>query len=292
MKYKSFLKIILFTALSLLISALLTSQLRELLSGIFGEKGARPTIYFFIQIGIIQIIMKALFAVAYILMGQKIPIKNTYLRAFVFVLMFLSSDYFPQILGIAGADGPISEAGLNIPIIISDSFGFLLDGILLGLIFKSTTYSSSKCCTRIALIKTSVISAVIFPSIVAAFDQIVGHIYSPLYCYNIMQVSKNREMMFDIIFYGCFIATGALLPIFYRITEYNSEKSSSERRFGLIYSVCIWTPVVSIMVAFGTNILSTFLYIIVFIIFIVGVSIMNGKLLKLFNSERLNKLNI
>lgn len=282
---KLFSKAVLFCILATAASAIITSPLRKLLNSIFlSEQSGPPSVSFLITVGTISLIMKLLFAVAYILVGQKLPIKNTYLRPIVFCVLFLASDYLPQIIGITGGDGPIIKAAVNIPIIICDLIGFMVGGILLGLLFRETDFPAVKDCKKFSLLKTAAISAVLFPCMVIVLDQILGHIYSPLYCYNIMKVSQSRITTFDLIFYSCFIVTGALLPVFYRFTEYNDSKTNRSLRFGAIYALCLWTPVVVIMVAFGADVIITIFYAVIFIIFIMLLSVVNGKLLRAFNN--------
>lgn len=283
MNYKMFLKAALFSVLSAMVSSLMTSHLHRFLNSIFISGGGPPTTFFLVFVGILAIMMKILFAVAYVLMGQKLPIKNTYMRAFVFLMLIWTSDYLPQVLSITGADGPIAKAAVDIPIIICDSLSYFIDSILLGFIFRDVSYCTPRNCKRVSLIKTSIVSALVFPLTVTIFDQAFGHIYSPFYFYNVMQVSRSRISIFYIVFYGLFIVTGALLPTFYRFTEYNDEKTSRSKRFGTIYSLCLWTPMVLIMIAFGASISTTLLYAIIFIICILIVSLINGKLLVVFN---------
>ncbi len=282
---KLFRKAILYCILATAASAIITSPLRKLLNSILlSEQSGPPCVSFLITVGAISLIMKLLFAIAYILMGQKLPIKNTYLKPIVFCVLFLISDYLPQILGITGGDGPIIKAAVDIPIIICDLIGFMIGGVLLGFLFKETGYHAAKACKKFSLLKTAAISAVLFPCMVITFDQILGHIYSPLYCYNVMKVSQSKITTFDLIFYSCFIVTGALLPVFYRFTEYNDSRMYDSIRFGAIYALCLWTPVVAIMVAFGADVIITIFYSVIFIFCIMLISMINGKLLKIFNS--------
>lgn len=285
MNYKQFIKAILFGIISTAIMSLISSPMHRLMNSIFlSEQGGPPTASFLITVGSISFVMKILFAIAYILMGQKLPIKNVYLKPIVFCVLFLASDYLPQIIGITGGDGPIIKAAVDISIIICDSIGFMIGAVLLGLMFRETKYHAAKPCRKFSLLKTAAISAVLFPCIVIAFDQILGHVYSPLYCYKVMQVSNSRIFIFDLVFYACFIVTGALLPVFYRFTEYNDTKLHGSARFGVIYSLCLWTPIVVIMVAFGTDVIITIFYSVIFIFGIILMSLINGKLLEFYNA--------
>lgn len=275
MNIKNFAKAVAFA----IISAILSTPLQILNSIYILQDSAPPEFAFLFKICIIGLMMKVLYATAYVLMGQKLPIKSQKTRAFVFILTIWCSDYMPQVLGLIGADGPIAEAAFSLPLIACDTLSYIIDGVLLGFLYKNFPYYKTEKCIKTNLIKTSVLSAIIFPVLVFAFEQVFGFLYSPLYIFNAMEASNRKIVSFTVSFYSCLIITGALLPIIYRYTEFNTRDSSSPFRFGAIYSICLWMPVVLIMVAFGTNILTTFVYIIIFIICILAVAKMNDYLL-------------
>jgi len=281
MKSKHFSKAVIFAVLSALISTPL-----QILNSIFilGEQGP-PEVSFLIPVGIIGIIMKTLYAIAYVLLGKKLPIKNQKLRAFIFIALIWITAYLPQVLGLIGADGPIAEVSFNIPILICDSLSYIIDGILLGLLYKEFPYQKALPCSKTALIKTMLVSSVAFPIITFVLEQLLGVVYPALYIHNAMQVSNDNVVSFYLTFYGFFIITGALLPLFYRLTEYNNDKPKFALRFGFIFSICLWSPVVAIMIAFGTAILPTLIYIVAFIISIMTVSYMNGVLILCDNAQ-------
>jgi hypothetical protein len=277
MNGKYFLRAVIFAILS----ALIATPLQKLNSIFILKEQGPPDVSFLIPVGIIGFIMKTLFAIAYVLIGNKLPIKNSRIRAFSFIGLIWVSAYLPQVLGMAGADGPIAEVAFNISLLICDSLSFLIDGVLLGLLYKNLSYHTLLPCLKSALIKTMFISAIAFPVTTIIFDFLLGKIYPALYVSNAMQISNEKLTIFYVIFYSCFIITGASLPLFYRLTEYNAGKPTSALRFGVIYSICLWSPIVAIMIAFGTSVLSTLVYVVVFIICIVSVSIINGKLIEI-----------
>lgn len=80
--------------------------------------------------------------------------------------------------------------------------------------------------------------------------------------------------------FGCFIISGIFIAIFYRMTEYNKASDYGWLLFGLKYSLLIWSPIVLIMIAFGTDILSTVVYTFIFIFCITAISWVNGRLLR------------
>lgn len=279
MNTRNFIKAFVFAVLS----AILSTPLQILNSVFVLQEPAPPELTFLIPIAIIGVIMKTLYATAYVLMGQKLPIKSQRLRAFVFIVIIWISDYMPQVLGLIGADGPIAENAFSLPLVACDTLSYIIDGFLLGFLYRDFPYCEKKKCAKSALIKTMSISAIIFPLLVFVFEQILGFLYSPLYTFTAMKVSETKIVSFTISFYGFFIITGALLPMIYRYTEFNTKNNLSPFRFGAIYSICLWAPVVLIMVAFGTNILITFAYVIVFIICILVVAKMNDYLITKFS---------
>lgn len=279
MNTKNFMKAVIFAILS----AVLSTPLQILNSIFVLQEAAPPEISFLIPIGIIGIIMKTLYATAYVLIGKKLPIHPPKLRAFVFIVIIWISDYLPQVLGLIGADGPIAEAAFSFPLVACDTLSYIIDGVLLGFLYKNLPYCEKKQCSNSALVKTMMISAFLFPVLVFVVEQIMGFVYSPLYVFNAMKVSYEKIIPFTITFYGCFIITGALLPMIYRYTEFNTRNSLSSLKFGIIYSFCLWAPVVLIMVAFGTNILITCIYIIVFAICIITIAKMNDYLIAKFS---------
>jgi len=271
----NFMKAILFA----IISAVIATPLQIFNSIYILHDEAPPNISFLIPIVIISLLMKTLYAVAYILLGKKIPIRSQRLRAFTFIMIIWISDYLPQVLGLIGADGPIAEVAFNIPILICDSLSYIIDGILLGFLYKNFSCYEIRKCEKSCLIKTMAISAILFPFSVFVFERMLGLLYDPLYAYNAMKVSDTNKSIFSITFYGFLIITGVLLPVIYRLSEYNEKNTVSPFRFGNIYSLCLWSPVVLIMTAFGTDLIPVLIYILIFYICIIGTVVVNTHFL-------------
>ena len=73
---------------------------------------------------------KALIAVGYYVLGRKIPVKNAILRSMIYVGLNWMSNYLPQIMGLAFADGVIAEKAFSRPtyeFCLSCIFKFLCD---------------------------------------------------------------------------------------------------------------------------------------------------------------------
>ena len=57
--------------------------------------------------------MKLLVASGYLLFGHKLPVRNTVLRGFAYIVLILLSSYLPNILAMAGGDGEIISSSLS-----------------------------------------------------------------------------------------------------------------------------------------------------------------------------------
>ena len=272
---KTILKIITFAVVSELISTPL-----QIFNSIFVlHERNRPETAFLISIAIIGTIMKILFAVAFINIGKFLPIKNSILKGLSFIGLVWISAYFPQIMGLVGGDGPIIEKAFSISIFLCDTIVYIINGIILGILFKSKYYSLKKC-NNISLVKTIITNAILFPVLTFLTEQLLGKINNSFFIIKSLQVAKAKS--FILSFYGFLIITGIMLPIFYRLTNYN-EVENKAFKFGLFFSICLWSPIVAIMIAFGTNIKITCLYVITFFIIIMLITRVNVKML---NNEK------
>lgn len=222
---------------------------------------------------------KLLFAVGYLVLGYKIPIKNSILRAFTYIMLIWSSNFIPQIMGLAGADGPIVTEAFSIPIVVCDSITYLISGNMLGILFKDVPEKSIRSCKKGKYIKTVITSALLFPLLVSIVDQLMAKIYAPFSSAAALGVSDERKVTFYMTFYSWFIVSGALIAVFYRVTEYNEESKISWFKFAMKYTLFIWSPVVLIMMVFGTAVLPTVAYAMLFAICITILSLINGKML-------------
>ena len=267
------LRIILFTAMSG-ISGQLIHVANSIIEGVHGKPD-----FVTVPFTVYCIVNKVLFAIGYLIIGYKIPIKNKLLRAVVYIMLIWLSDFMPQVLGLTGGDGKIVENALSVSIFIMDSLSYIIDGIFLGLIFRSFPDTFAKPCRRTVLISTCAASAVIFPITVILVEQLFGALYPACRSYIALGISEDKKMQFLIIFYSFFIVTGAVLPLFYRLTEYNSSSKKGWFKFYLVYTLCMWLPIVYIMVFFGTKIIPTLVYAVIFIIALFIITFINSRLL-------------
>ena len=221
---------------------------------------------------------KFLMAAAFYLLGRKIPVKNSVLKAFVFTGLNWISNYIPQVMGLAFADGAIAEKAFSVSIMVCDSFVYMLAGIVLGLIFYEQT-DATPCipCSAMSFFKAAAVSAFVFPAFVAVFDFSMQFAYPDFSSIAVIQVSEHLASVFCINFYSWFFVTGIFFTVFYRFTEFNSHGSFVY--FSLIYGLFLWTPVVMFMVLFGTAFLPTLVYSLAFLGIILAVSFLNSRIL-------------
>lgn len=226
-----------------------------------------------------SLLERALFVIGYLVLGYQLPIKNHVLRGFTYFMLICMSNYLPQVMGLAGADGEIAHQAFSASIIIDDCIGYILSGFLLGFLFNEVPDSPKRFCLKPTYSLTIAISGICFPLIVIALDQIVNIIYPPFASAGAIGVSSEAQSSFFVIFYSCFIVSGIFLAIFYRMTEYNQSSPYAWLLFGLKYDLLIWTPVVMIMVIFGTPLVPTVFYSFLFLICILLISWLNSRLL-------------
>ena len=72
-----------------------------------------------------------------VVIGYKLPIKNTVLRGFAYIMLILISSYIPNILAMLGGDGKIIEESLSMGILVVDVISYSLKGLVLGLLMKN-----------------------------------------------------------------------------------------------------------------------------------------------------------
>ena len=229
---------------------------------------------------IFSIVTHLLFAIGYLVLGNQLPIANPTLRGFAYIMLIWISNYLPQVMGLAGADGEIASVAFSTSIVICDSIGYLFGGLLLGLLFRKLPKREKKACSPSSYLKTILLSGIVFPILVIILDQTMTLLHRPFSAIGAVGVSDGQRGLFYLIFYGCFIVSGIFIAVFYRMTEYNRASSYGWLIFGLKYDLLLWTPIVLIMIIFDTEVLPTVMYSLLFLICILGVSWMNGKLLK------------
>lgn len=228
---------------------------------------------------------KVLVAIGYYVLGRKIPVKNPVLRSMVYLGLNWISNFVPQFMGLAFADGAIAEQVFRMSDLICDTITLALLGIILGVMYKNIPDIKLRKCDKYTYRKAIAISTIVFPVLIIVADQLMDLIYPPFSSLHAMQVSQQAKVPFLINFYSWFFVSGAFIAVFYRLTEYNDH--GSWLKFALKYSLLLWTPVVMIMVIFGTELIATTAYAMVFVLCITILCWINHKVLETQNKVTL-----
>ena len=222
---------------------------------------------------------KVLVAIGYYVLGRKIPVKNPIMRSMAYLGLNWISNFVPQFMGLAFADGAIAEQVFRISDLICDTITLAILGIILGVMYKNVPDIKLRKCDKHTYRKAIAISTIVFPVLIIVADQLMDLIYPPFSSLQAMQVSQQAKLPFLINFYSWFFVSGAFIAVFYRLTEYNDH--GSWLKFALKYSLLLWTPVVMIMVIFGTELIATTAYAMVFVLCITILCWINSKVLEL-----------
>lgn len=220
---------------------------------------------------------KILVAIGYYVLGRKIPVKNPIMRSMAYLGLNWISNFVPQFMGLAFADGAIAEQAFRISDFVCDTIVLAILGIILGVLYREVPENTVRSCDKKTYGKAIAISAITFPVFVIVVDQLMRLIYPSFSSSYVLQVSEQARISFLINFYCWFFLTGAFITVFYRLTEYNAY--GSWLKFGLKYSLLLWTPVVMIMVVFGTAFLPTLVYTLLFFGIIMLISWINEKIM-------------
>lgn len=203
------------------------------------------------------------FAMGYLIFGYRLPIKNTFLRAFSYIMLILVSSYLPNILAIAGGDGEVIDAAFSVGILIEDVVSYLVKGFVLGLVMrdydvKNTEPVMQKSNLRFAL--SCVINGLEFAALNLLADHAAGACDSSWRLCGIMKVSAERETVFYIVFTAFMFAAGTLLPLWSRYCLPADDTKLGTVLNAVKLAAVIWLPNVLIMAFFGTPVLLTAAY--------------------------------
>lgn len=221
---------------------------------------------------------KILMGLGYYILGRKIPAANPILRCMAYLSLHWISNFVPQFMGLAFADGPIAEHAFHFSDLVCDSISLFLSGLLLALLFYKEPYVPLRSCKKGAYPKAILAGAVSLPCLVLVLDQLLFFINPAFSSASAIQVSAQAKPAFLVNFYSWFILSGIFICVFYRVTEYNDN--GRWLSFALKYGLLLWTPVVMIMAVFGAELLPTAVYALLFLVCILAVSWMNGRILR------------
>ena len=128
--------VILRLLLFVLIPNLITTPLRIFVEAVIEGKEGAPA-FVTVPFIIYGICAELVVGLGYLVIGYKLPIKNTVLRGFAYIMLILISSYIPNILAMLGGDGKIIEESLSMGILVVDVISYSLKGLVLGLLMKN-----------------------------------------------------------------------------------------------------------------------------------------------------------
>lgn len=268
---KPYIKHIIGLILFLLIPNLVTTPLRIFVEAVIYNKKEAPA---FISAGFIiySFIVEIVFYIGYFVLGRKLPIKNTVLRGFAYIMLILFSSYLPNILAMAGGDGQIISDSLSIGIIVVDIISYTIKGLVLGLVNNNDYIDKPEDISPITGFRFTtacLVNGVLFAALNYLFDMGIGAIDRSWKLSSLLGVSSQRETAFYIIFILFMFVAGFIIALWYRYNLPAGTLISGTVLFGLKLSVITWLPNVLIMAFFGTPFVKTFTYGVVYIIMFV-----------------------
>ncbi|MDR1766069.1 MAG: hypothetical protein LBR77_08300 [Lachnospiraceae bacterium] len=153
-----------------------------------------------------------------------------------------------------------------------------------GWAHSGQTVSSPRAAGTFSIAVSACASALLFPLLTMAGDGLMKAACPAFSARVALGVSEGRADMFHLVFFGCFVLTGALLPIFYRFTMYNATHIPSRTwKFALVYTFLLWTPVVMFMVAFGVDVLANVAYALMFVVITMAATLAAGGMMERMN---------
>ena len=256
------LSVLLRLGLFVLLPNLITTPLRLLVEAVIEGKSEAPA---FITVPFLIYGFCAEFVVGfgYLVIGYKLPIKNTILRGLVYIMLILFSSYLPNILAMMGGDGEIIEESLTVGIVLVDVISYTLKGLILGLLMKNYDVKNPdkiKKITNSRFIIFSFVNGALFAALNFLTDLLAGACSSSWRLSSILGVTPASEKSFYTIFTIFMFIAGALRQIWNRHCLPEKTSISSSIIFSLEISVFVWLPNVLIMAFFGTPFLLTMAY--------------------------------
>ena len=248
--------------LFLILSQAVSIPLRIFVEAVIeGKKGAPD----FITVGFVIYAVTAEIVVGagYMILGYRLPIKNTFLRGVCYIMLILASSYLPNVLAMAGGDGEIIGASLTPGIVAVDTLSYVFKGIFLGLLMRSYDVPHAKVTdkkTGTDILKLCALNGVVFALLNVVWDIFMGAFDSSFRLSRMLKVSSVNETRFYTVFTVFMFIAGFIQPVWYRHCMKEGSSVLQAPVFALKLSVIVWLPNVLIMVFFGTPVMLTAAY--------------------------------
>ena len=238
----------------------------RVITGMIGGDGGAPDFVTpaFVTFGAVR---ELLFVLAYVILARYIPYKNRVVKGLLFVLLFWTTDYLPQIIAMLGAYSPvIIPEAITFSTIAADSFGYVINGLLMGLILSPKETVDKKSIMRSQYSKSILISAASFAGLLGILEVLISLINPAFSTRALFQIATGDTLQYYLVFYLFQAVSGGMFAVFYRLTEYNADRKLGWLRFIVVHGLMIWSPIILIMAFFGLSVSSTILYEIVMMI--------------------------
>ncbi len=271
-------RLIIFVFLSFVAS----TPLHIFVEGMIGGKHGAPD-FITVPFLIYALCAKLVFGFGYVVFGHKLPVKNTVLRAFSYIMLIYFSSYLPNILAMAGGDGKIIGESLSVSIVIVDSVSYLLEGLILGLLMNKYAVEKTEAINHPKTSHFVILCAangLIFSFLNFALDFLAGIADKSWRLCGLLKVTSERELTFYIVFLIFMFVAGVILPLWYKYFLPSDASFSKALFFALKLSFFVWLPNVLIMIFFGTPVLLTLAYGLAYTLMIAVCVLALRKLLK------------
>ena len=279
-------RLILFAILSAVVSTPL-----QLFNSIVIEEMQGPPDFVSVPFLIYAVGAKLVFGLGYVLFGYRLPVKNTVLRAFAYIMLILTSSYLPNVLAMAGGDGEIICSSFSARIVIVDTLSYMLDGLILGLLMKKYSAENIDAARQVTSSKFFLFCAVngaLFAFLNLAFDFAAGAAGRSWRLCGILKVTPEQETAFYIVFAVFMFIAGVIQPVWYRYCLPADASPAGAILFALKLAAVVWLPNVLIMVFFGTPVMKTFAYGAAYVVMIAICVLVYRKLIGYSRSENNN----
>jgi hypothetical protein len=212
---------------------------------------------FTVKISVLLALGGVLYTLGYATFRDVLPGRNGLVRGLLFGSIVYLSAGASQMLGMIAFDlkGGFDLLSLTkIPTyasIVQDGLPVLIVFGLLGLIYGPSP--RRELAWPRGLVRTSALTAVVFPLGMLAVVEGIGTLVPQLDVFYNRPALGASAPWFLSAFYGAFVITGALLPLYYAMTRRRLSGAFVRRGVaaGLLYTLCFWLVIANAIYALG-----------------------------------------
>jgi len=203
-----------------------------------------------------------LHTIAYLLLRNGLPGKHWAVKGAIFGALVYFSGLLPNTLSLiafdfAGSfDLPTLTLVESYVSIATDGLAGLISGIMMALLLGVGETPTVRLTWRLVL--AMVVGAIAFPLVLLAMGE-VGNLAHISF---VPDIPAHAVGWFYWVFYTVFALTGALLPLFYALTEQalSGDWWQKGLKFAGIYYVCVWLVIANFMIVWGWSVASGLIF--------------------------------